>query len=181
MSNFSFLKTEDGMPDIIQHNIARFKSIIDLAGNILRGPSELSIAERELIFAYVSGSNSCSFCFGAHKAVAQAFGIEEGLLDQLVGADKPTAADEKMQPCLILAQKAAREAYRVERADIEAIINAGWNEDTAHDVLSIAAFATFCNILVSGHGVTGSSAYFQREVDTFGPDGSYEGVKESSF
>ncbi len=73
MSSFSFLKTEDGMLDIIQGNIERYKAIPDFAGNLLRGPSELSVAERELIFAYVPESNACTFYFGVHKAVAEAF------------------------------------------------------------------------------------------------------------
>ena len=174
MSNFSFLKTEDGMNNIIQHDVERFCNFLNLAENILRGGSELSIAERELIFAYVSGLNSCTYCFGAHKAVAQEFNIDAEMLDKLVSSDKPAAAGKKLQPCLTLAQKAAREAYRVERSDIEAIINTGWSEETAHDVISIAAIATFSNILVDGHGVAGSHAHFQQVVKALGPKGGYQ-------
>jgi len=82
-----------------------------------------------------------------------------------------------MLPCLMLAGKAVREAYRIVRADIEA----GWSETTAQDVLTIAAFATFSNILVSGHGVVGSNAYFLRQADTLGPKGNYDNAKTSSF
>ncbi len=181
MSNFSFLKTEDGMPDILQHKLERSGYFLQFIGDILRGSSELSVADRELIFAYVSGCNSCTFCFGAHKAVAQAFGINEKLLDELVNAESPAAVGPKLQPCLELARKAAREANRIVKADIDAVMNAGWPEDTAEDVIYIAAIATYCNILVSGHGVVGSPTYFQREVDTFGPGGSYEEVSHSSF
>ena len=49
MSNFSFIETEDGMPDILQHKLDRSGHFLQLIGNILRGPSELSVAERELI------------------------------------------------------------------------------------------------------------------------------------
>jgi AhpD family alkylhydroperoxidase len=181
MANFSFIETEDGMPDILQHKLDRSGHFLQLIGNILRGPSELSVAERELIFAYVSGCNSCTFCFGAHKAVAQAFGIGEELLDELVNAEVPAAAGAKMQPCLVLAKKAARDASRIVKADIDAVVDAGWQEETAQDVIYIAAIATYCNILVDGYGVVGSPAYFQREVDTFGPGGSYEEVAHSSF
>jgi len=179
MSNFSFLKTEDGMHNIIQHNVERFGSFLNLAESLLRGASELSVAERELVFAYVSALNSCSYCFGAHKAVAQAFDIDEGLLDKLVEEDKPAAADEKLQPCLSLAKKATTEAYRIERSDIDAIVDAGWSEETAHDVISIAAIASFSNILVDGHGVTGSPAHFQQVAEALGPGGSYLDAKGS--
>lgn len=43
---------------------------------LMREPSPFSIAERELIAAFVSGLNACSFCYGEHTAVAEALGVE---------------------------------------------------------------------------------------------------------
>src|SRR5262245_39088306 len=37
---------------------------------ILRGPSPLTPAQRELIGAYVSSLNSCQYCYGGHRAAA---------------------------------------------------------------------------------------------------------------
>ncbi len=37
---------------------------------LLRGPSPLSVAERELIAAFVSGLNACRYCHGVHTATA---------------------------------------------------------------------------------------------------------------
>src|SRR5262249_39998327 len=42
---------------------------------ILRGPSPLTPAQRELIGAYVSSLNSCQYCYGSHRAAAELFGI----------------------------------------------------------------------------------------------------------
>ena len=36
----------------------------------MRGPSEWSVAERELMAAVVAKWNSCPFCVGAHRAIA---------------------------------------------------------------------------------------------------------------
>ena len=47
---------------------------------LVEGP--LSDIERELIAAYVSGLNACSFCYRGHKAIAEMFGVEEGLIEQ---------------------------------------------------------------------------------------------------
>jgi AhpD family alkylhydroperoxidase len=44
---------------------------------LLRGPSPFSVAERELIAAYVSGLNACDYCHGVHSATARAFGVDE--------------------------------------------------------------------------------------------------------
>jgi len=43
---------------------------------ILRGASPLTVGERELLAAYVSGLNACRFCFGAHSAIAESYGID---------------------------------------------------------------------------------------------------------
>jgi uncharacterized peroxidase-related enzyme len=173
MSNFSFLNTEDGMPQILQRNPERYGGFSSLAEHLLRGDSELSIAERELVFAYVSGLNACSYCFGAHKAIAENFGIDEGLLDRLMASDEPAAAEKKLRPCLSLARKAAQDATHIVPSDIEAIVDAGWSEEAAHDVLAIAALATFSNIIVNGHGVIGSPAHFDHVAKMVGPDGGY--------
>ncbi|WP_255431655.1 carboxymuconolactone decarboxylase family protein [Ruegeria sp. THAF57] len=42
---------------------------------VMRGESELSASERELIAAYVSGLNACSYCHEAHTVFARAYGI----------------------------------------------------------------------------------------------------------
>ncbi|MGH9772408.1 MAG: carboxymuconolactone decarboxylase family protein [Candidatus Acidiferrales bacterium] len=42
---------------------------------IMRGPSPLSPAERELIGAFVSALNSCQYCYGGHRAAAELFGV----------------------------------------------------------------------------------------------------------
>ena len=47
---------------------------------ILRGGDcPLTSEQRELIGAYTSGLNNCTYCYATHKATAEAFGVEEGL------------------------------------------------------------------------------------------------------
>jgi AhpD family alkylhydroperoxidase len=58
--------------------------LLDYHEVLLRGPSPLSVAERELIAAYVSGLNACAYCRGIHARTAAEFGVEESLLTALV-------------------------------------------------------------------------------------------------
>ena len=37
---------------------------------VMRGPSEWSAAERELLAAFVSRLNECPFCVGVHREIA---------------------------------------------------------------------------------------------------------------
>ena len=54
---------------------------------VMRGESELSIGERELIAAYTSVLNTSSYCIGMHSSIANAYGISEKTITSL--------ADEK--------------------------------------------------------------------------------------
>ena len=60
----------------------------------LRGESELTVGEREMIAAYVSALNSCGFCHGTHAAVAELHGIEATLLEKLIENLTKTEVEE---------------------------------------------------------------------------------------
>ena len=54
--------------------------LLQFVNSVLRSDGELSIGERELIAAFVSGLNACRFCYGSHVIHAETFGIEPGLI-----------------------------------------------------------------------------------------------------
>jgi AhpD family alkylhydroperoxidase len=56
------------------------RPLLDYHQVVLRGPSPFTVAERELIAAYVSGLNACRYCHGVHTATAAVFGIAESTL-----------------------------------------------------------------------------------------------------
>ena len=120
---------------------------------LLRGPSPLTLAERELIAAYVSGTNACSFCFGAHSLISENFGIEENvMLDML--ADLPSAdVDEKMKPILAYVGKLTREPAKITKGHADAVLAAGWSERALFDAVSVCALFNFMNRIVEGMGV----------------------------
>lgn len=67
----SFLKSLP--PDATLLNVfkmfpAMAKPLIEYHEILLRGPSPLTVAERELIAGYVSGLNACNYCHGVHEA-----------------------------------------------------------------------------------------------------------------
>jgi AhpD family alkylhydroperoxidase len=63
----------EGIPGIVGPMLFRpetAKPLNELASVLLRQPSTLSRAERELIATYVSAENDCYFCQTVHGAVA---------------------------------------------------------------------------------------------------------------
>jgi len=124
---------------------------------LLRGPSPFTVAERELIAAYVSGLNACSYCHGIHAKTAEAFGVEEGLLEALLEDVDSAAVDDKMKPVLHYVAKLTREPAKMVQADADAVFNAGWTNQALHDAASVCALFNFMNRLVEGMGLKGTA------------------------
>ncbi len=121
---------------------------------ILRGESELSIAERELIAAYVSGLNACQFCFGAHKIYAKVFGVEEGLIDALIADPATAPVEDKLRPVLAYVKKLTTLPSRLVEADAQAVYRAGWSEAGLYDAVQVCALFNFMNRIIEGTGVS---------------------------
>ena len=72
---------------------------------LLRGWSPLTVGQRELIAAFVSGLNACIYCHGAHTIAAQAFGIDEGMFASLMNDLDAAPVADKLKPILAYVRK----------------------------------------------------------------------------
>ncbi len=150
--------------------------LLDYHEALMRGPSPLSIAERELIAAYVSGLNACDYCHGVHQATAQQFGIAEATLTGLL-ADLSTAeVDDRIRSLLGYLAKLTREPSKVSPADARAVLAAGWDERALHDAVSVCALFNFMNRFVNGLGVAADHDYADTSGSRLAEHG-YAGLK----
>jgi uncharacterized peroxidase-related enzyme len=151
--------------------------LLDYHEALLRGPSPLSVAERELIAAYVSGLNACRYCHGVHQATAQAFGVGEGTLAALL-ADVGTAeVPEPMKPLLRYVGKLTLTPAKITPEDAEAVLAAGWQEQALHDAVAVCALFNMMNRLVDGLGITAGEDYFRMAAGRLAGAG-YAGLKD---
>src|SRR5262245_11370366 len=91
-----------------------------LAEALLRGPSSLTPAERELIAGYVSSRNECHFCTQSHAAAARVhYGEERRLVDQVLADPHTAPVSAKVRALLTIADKVRRDGRLVEAADVE--------------------------------------------------------------
>jgi uncharacterized peroxidase-related enzyme len=118
--------------------------------------------ERELIAAYTSGINSCTFCYNTHKATAEAFGVDAGLLESLLADIDSAPVDDKLKPVLHYAKKLTETPSKMVQADADAIFAAGWDEDCFHYTVMITALFNLYNRLMDGYGVR-NTAEFREE------------------
>jgi uncharacterized peroxidase-related enzyme len=124
-----------------------------LAEALLRGPSSLTSAERELIASYVSSGNECFFCTQSHAAAARVHYGEERRVVDLVLADPHAAPiSAKLKALLAIADKVRRDGRLVQEADVDRARAEGADDKAIHDTVLIAAAFCMFNRYVDGLG-----------------------------
>lgn len=141
------------LTDLLVRHPRGLDPLMDLHTAVMRDDGDLSVAERELIAAYVSGLNACTFCYGAHAIYARAFGVCEDLLAAMVAdLDRAPVAD-RLRPLLAYVRKLNTLPGRLVAADAEAVFAAGWSEAALVEAVQVCALFNFMNRLVEGTGV----------------------------
>ncbi len=157
----SYLKSRPG-PTRLREIFALFpeqcRPLLGFHELILRGDSELTAAERELIFAYGSAVNACDFCHESHKFIAEEFEVEPTLLDALLADIETSSVSPRLKPLLRYVKKLTLNPSRMTRADADAVHSAGWSDRTLFDVALLTGLFNLMNRLVDGLGVEATEA-----------------------
>jgi uncharacterized peroxidase-related enzyme len=108
----------------------------------MRGPSEWSVADRELMAAFVAKMNKCEWCTRAHTAVAEG-AYRDGAIVSAVLSDFETATiEEPMRATLRMLCKLTRE-HTVNADDMLEVLAAGVSRDQIGDALAVCfSFST---------------------------------------
>ena len=150
----AYINVEEGVPGI--RSLALFrpetgKPLYELAQILLRGPSPLTEAERELIAAYVSYRNDCMFCWSSHAAAARClYGDEKNIVDEVLKDMKQSNVSDKMKALLNIAGKVQVLGKEVKEEDINEAGKYGADDRTLHDTVLIAASFSMFNRYVDG-------------------------------
>lgn len=130
---------------------------------VLRHPAPLTVAERELIAAMVSGINACNYCYGAHRIIAETFGLDESITRSAVADPEMTLVPARMRPILRFVEKLTRTPSAIRPADREAVFAAGWSEEALYYAVLTCALFSFMNRVVEGMGIVTSPAIQARQ------------------
>jgi uncharacterized peroxidase-related enzyme len=102
----------------------------------MRGPSAWSVADRELMAAFVAKTNECEWCTKAHAAVAEG-AYRNGARVSAVLSDFETATiEEPLRATLRMLCKLTRE-HAVNADDMRAVLAAGVSRDQIEDALAV--------------------------------------------
>ena len=121
---------------------------------VLRSEGELSIGQRELIAAFTSGLNSCRFCYDSHVIHAETFGIEAGLIEQLLKDLDSSELPDEMKALLRYVEKLNSQPNKLLQADLDGVLEAGWSEEAVFEAIEVTGLFNMMNRIVIGSGVT---------------------------
>ena len=102
----------------------------------MRGPSAWSVADRELMAAFVAKTNDCEWCRKAHAAVAEE-AYRDGAIVSAVLSDFETAPiEEPLRATLRMLCRLTRE-HAVNADDMRAVLAAGASREQIEDALAV--------------------------------------------
>ena len=177
----SYINLNNQLPGIIglmTYRPETAKPLNELAETLLRGPSTLTSAEREMIASYVSYQNECHFCHSCHGAAA-AHHLDGNLdlMDDIKAGFKKTELSKKMHALLNIAKKVQILGNRVTKEDVEAAKNEGATDLEIHDTVLIAAAFCMYNRYVDGLGTWAPEN--KEDYDETGRMLAHEGYRHS--
>jgi uncharacterized peroxidase-related enzyme len=102
----------------------------------MRGPSAWSVADRELMAAFVAKTNDCEWCTKAHAAVAEG-AYRDGAIVSAVLSDFETARiEEPLRATLRMLSRLTRE-HAVNADEMRALLAAGVSREQIEDALAV--------------------------------------------
>jgi len=122
-----------------------------LTHEAMRGQSDWSIGDRELMAAYVSKANECPFCVSAHSATSSMwYGDQTKVADTLT--DVGTAPiDEQLRATLRMLGKLAQQ-NSIDADDIRAVLGASVSPQQIKDALAVSLAFNITDRLANAFG-----------------------------
>jgi AhpD family alkylhydroperoxidase len=126
----------------------------------MRGPSAWSVADRELMAAFVAKANQCEFCLKAHAAVAQRAYGDRKTVSALLSDLDTMAIEDPLRATLLMLGKVMRE-HAVDSNDMRAVLAAGASRQQVEDALAVCFSFNVISRLADAFGfsVPGPNAF----------------------
>ena len=138
---FALIRVFSGHPVVDAVKLAFYRPSFYRGGGLtqeaMRGPSDWSVADRELMAAFVSKVNNTEFCIAAHTATS-ALAYKDGAKVSATLADLETAPlTEPLRSTLRMLGTLTRE-NNVDADDMSTVLAAGVSEQQIKDALAVA-------------------------------------------
>jgi uncharacterized peroxidase-related enzyme len=158
MARFPSLPEKPHLADVFKRFGRGVWPLCEYHDIVLRGESYWSVAERELMAAFVSGLNACGFCHASHTMIAELHGVKADILEGLLENPAHRAVTPCLASVLVYLRKLTLTPSRMTDADTQAVFGQGVSEQALYEAVAICALFNFMNRLVDGCGVVSSEA-----------------------
>lgn len=139
-----------GITGLLNYRQDTAKPIRELTEILLRGPSTLTEAEREMIATVTSYGNQCEFCTNAHSATVDTY-LGEHETSHLIKTDLDHApVSEKMKSLLRIAKANTNKGRHVTDELVAEARAKGATDTEIHDTILISALFSLYNRYVDG-------------------------------
>ena len=117
----------------------------------MRGDSSWTIAERELMAAYISKLNECSFCIGAHTATSSIAYKDKTKVEEILSDIETAKIEEPLRAALRMLRKLTLE-HSVDAGDMRKVLDAGVSPEQIEDALAVCFAFNVTNRLADAFG-----------------------------
>jgi uncharacterized peroxidase-related enzyme len=126
---------------------------------IMRGESELTAAEREMIGVVVSAENHCLYCLVSHGAELRQLLGDPVLADRISYDYRRAGLGQRALAMLNYAVKITRTPVECSETDVQHLRNVGFSDEAIFDIAETAAMYNFTNRLASATGMLPNLEY----------------------
>jgi uncharacterized peroxidase-related enzyme len=122
-----------------------FRAFFHYYDVLMKGPSELSRAEREMIVLAVSRVNACTYCTVAHGAALRILSKNSVLADQISANYRVADITPRQRAMLDFAVKVTERSAEIEQSDFDTLRGYGFTDSDIWDIGAVAAFFNLSN------------------------------------
>jgi hypothetical protein len=139
---FALIRTASRQPVLDVIKLVKYrpgfygKPMSEVTQEAMRGPSSWSVADRELMAAFVAKTNQCDFCIKAHSAVADLAYSGQKNVPEVLCDPALAGIGEPLRATLLMIRKLTKE-HTVNADDMRAVLTAGASAQQIEDALAI--------------------------------------------
>ena len=122
-----------------------FRAFFHYYDVLMKGPSGLSRAEREMIVVAVSRINACTYCTVAHGAALRILSKDPYLADQISANYRNADLTPRQRAMLDFAVKVTEHSAEIDQADFETLRGHAFSDSDIWDIGAVAAFFNLSN------------------------------------
>ena len=135
----NFVRAQAGRPDLLEPIWNCNEGIVVQEGKIPR-------PIKEMILMAVSNANTCEYCEAAHEVFCKALAVEPETRKQII-EDLDNLRPGRIRDIIEFAKKAACLPSALKEDDYQNLRKYGITDEEIQEIVTCAAWATFCNII----------------------------------